>query len=212
MSWNIQTYIGLARAIYIRYFWQGNHQKYGHIRCIYTVLANPRHIRCIYTVLANPRFVTWCKVWYQSSDQANHSLCSPTHFPYSLNHPLLTPYSSTHSPPHQPCFTLDLPPRLTLQLPTLHALSLSLSLSLSRSLSLSLYIYISIHPSLLTPPNYFFTLLLSLPSSHPPIRTPSLPSAHLTSSRLWAFCVKNSELSVKRLQGVKNSGCEKPMV
>ena len=28
-------YIGLARTIYTRYFWQGNHQKYGHIRCIY---------------------------------------------------------------------------------------------------------------------------------------------------------------------------------
>jgi len=28
---------------YIRYFWQGNHQIYGHIRCIYTVLANPTH-------------------------------------------------------------------------------------------------------------------------------------------------------------------------
>ena len=30
--------------VYIRYFWQGNHQIYGHIRCIYTVLANPRHL------------------------------------------------------------------------------------------------------------------------------------------------------------------------
>jgi len=27
-------------TVYIRYFWQGNHQIYGHIRCIYTVLAN----------------------------------------------------------------------------------------------------------------------------------------------------------------------------
>jgi len=27
--------------VYIRYFWQVNHQIYGHIRCIYTVLANP---------------------------------------------------------------------------------------------------------------------------------------------------------------------------
>jgi len=30
-------------TVYIRYFWQGNHQIYGHIRCIYTVLANPNH-------------------------------------------------------------------------------------------------------------------------------------------------------------------------
>ena len=28
-------------TVYIRYFWQGIHQIYGHIRCIYTVLANP---------------------------------------------------------------------------------------------------------------------------------------------------------------------------
>jgi len=31
-------------TVYIRYFWQGNHQIYGHIRCIYTVLANPTSI------------------------------------------------------------------------------------------------------------------------------------------------------------------------
>jgi len=39
--------VGLARTVYlhtvyVRYFWQGNHQMYGHIQCIYTVLANPR--------------------------------------------------------------------------------------------------------------------------------------------------------------------------
>ena len=28
-------------TVYIRYFWQRNHQIYGHTRCIYTVLANP---------------------------------------------------------------------------------------------------------------------------------------------------------------------------
>jgi hypothetical protein len=40
-------YIGIFRVgqnhlytVYIRYFWQGKHQIYGHIRCIYTVLAN----------------------------------------------------------------------------------------------------------------------------------------------------------------------------
>jgi hypothetical protein len=31
-------------TVYIRYFWQENHQIYGHIRCIYTVLANPEHV------------------------------------------------------------------------------------------------------------------------------------------------------------------------
>ena len=32
-------------TVYIRYFWQGNHQIYGHIRCIYTVLANPKYVQ-----------------------------------------------------------------------------------------------------------------------------------------------------------------------
>ena len=31
-------------TVYIRYFRRGNHQIYGHIRCIYTVLANPTYI------------------------------------------------------------------------------------------------------------------------------------------------------------------------
>ena len=31
-------------TVYIRYVWQGNHQIYGHIRCIYTVLANPKYV------------------------------------------------------------------------------------------------------------------------------------------------------------------------
>ena len=41
--------IGLTSITYflappdIRYFWQGNHQIYGHIRCIFTVLANPTY-------------------------------------------------------------------------------------------------------------------------------------------------------------------------
>ena len=34
-------------TVYIRYFWQGNHEMYGHIRCIYTVLANPK--KCVST-------------------------------------------------------------------------------------------------------------------------------------------------------------------
>jgi len=31
-------------TLYIRYFLQGFHQIYGHIRRIYTVLANPRFV------------------------------------------------------------------------------------------------------------------------------------------------------------------------
>jgi hypothetical protein len=30
-------------TVHIRLFWQGHHQTYGHIRCICTVLANPKH-------------------------------------------------------------------------------------------------------------------------------------------------------------------------
>jgi len=46
----VATCVGLAighnhiYTVYIRYFWQGNHQIYGHIRCIYTILANPKHV------------------------------------------------------------------------------------------------------------------------------------------------------------------------
>jgi hypothetical protein len=31
-------------TMYIRYSWQGSHQVYGHIRCVYMVLANPTYI------------------------------------------------------------------------------------------------------------------------------------------------------------------------
>ena len=31
-------------TVYIQYFWQGNHQIYGHIWCIYTVVANPTYV------------------------------------------------------------------------------------------------------------------------------------------------------------------------
>jgi len=47
------AYVGLARTIhiyvctvYIRCFRQRNHHTYGHIRCAYTVLANPRQMWC----------------------------------------------------------------------------------------------------------------------------------------------------------------------
>jgi hypothetical protein len=46
-----RVYVVLANPIYvygvyyiqyIQYYWQGNHLIYGHIRCTYTVLANPK--------------------------------------------------------------------------------------------------------------------------------------------------------------------------
>ena len=30
-------------TVFIRYFWQGIHQKYGHVQWKYTVLANPSY-------------------------------------------------------------------------------------------------------------------------------------------------------------------------
>ena len=33
--------------MYTRYFWQGIHHTYGHIRCAYTVLANPIYDTCL---------------------------------------------------------------------------------------------------------------------------------------------------------------------
>ena len=33
--------------MYIRYFWHGIHKIYGHIRCIYTVLANTTNVYII---------------------------------------------------------------------------------------------------------------------------------------------------------------------
>jgi hypothetical protein len=31
-------------TVYVRYFWQGNNQIYGHVRCICTVLADPIYV------------------------------------------------------------------------------------------------------------------------------------------------------------------------
>jgi len=42
-------------TVYIRYFWLGNHQIYGHIRCIYTVLANPNQLLMVVRVLLERR-------------------------------------------------------------------------------------------------------------------------------------------------------------
>ena len=51
-----------ARTVYTQYFWHGNHQIYGHIRCMYTVLANPtyghrRHYLLMQSLSAIPLWV-----------------------------------------------------------------------------------------------------------------------------------------------------------
>ena len=50
---------------YIRYFGQENHQIYGHMRCIYTVLANPIYIRCIYGIFGREitKYTVICSVY-----------------------------------------------------------------------------------------------------------------------------------------------------
>jgi len=40
-GYGVYTVIRFGPTLYIRHFWQGNHHTYGHIRCVYTVLANP---------------------------------------------------------------------------------------------------------------------------------------------------------------------------
>jgi len=35
--------VGHIYTVYLWYLWQGNHQIYGHVRCIYAVLANPNY-------------------------------------------------------------------------------------------------------------------------------------------------------------------------
>jgi hypothetical protein len=43
--------ISRVGTVFLRYFWQSNHRIYGHIRCIYTVLANPSYLE-----VETPRF------------------------------------------------------------------------------------------------------------------------------------------------------------
>jgi hypothetical protein len=47
-------------TVYIRWFWQENHQIYGHIRCIYTVLANPHLYTPWAKHLSRPKLCSSC--------------------------------------------------------------------------------------------------------------------------------------------------------
>ena len=62
-------YVGWARTkylyiytVYIRYSKQGNHHTYGHIRCVYTVLANPNSMFKRYTLCLCPTSLCVCTV------------------------------------------------------------------------------------------------------------------------------------------------------
>jgi hypothetical protein len=50
-------------TVYIRYFWQGNHQIYGHMLCIYTVLANPSNAHVLSQILRPPFVLLLHFVW-----------------------------------------------------------------------------------------------------------------------------------------------------
>jgi hypothetical protein len=50
-------------TVCIRYFWQGNHQIYGHTRCNYTDLANPMYKQYAHkgqlSVTVRSNAITW---------------------------------------------------------------------------------------------------------------------------------------------------------
>jgi hypothetical protein len=52
-------------TVYVRYLWQGDYHIYGHIRCIYTVLANPTHIygSPLASLIYAARHLNWQSVW-----------------------------------------------------------------------------------------------------------------------------------------------------
>ena len=70
---------GLVRALYVRYFWQGNHHTYGHVRYIY-----------IYMVLANPGHVLIC-----TSVPCAHQTYTHTHT-YAHTYTYTHPHTHTH--------------------------------------------------------------------------------------------------------------------
>jgi hypothetical protein len=64
-----------AYTVYVRYFRQGNYHTYGHIRCTYTVLANPTHLPslcgsghtlCSWQTLAQKRWHGSRRAWMHS--------------------------------------------------------------------------------------------------------------------------------------------------
>ena len=85
--------------MHIRYFWQGNHQIYGHIRCIYTVLANPTlHTVDKLHLLADPD-TTSAHARARSCPHPAYTLhTSHTRFSTGLTHPASSPtHTHTHT-------------------------------------------------------------------------------------------------------------------
>jgi hypothetical protein len=74
--------------VFVRYFWQGNHQRYCHTRCFYTVLANSNYIQLM--ALSSLRTARYSS---QLSLNARQIADSPLFFihPSTLNQRCLSP-------------------------------------------------------------------------------------------------------------------------
>ena len=107
------VYNGLSRTIYIRCVhgcvWQGNHQIYGYVRCIFTVLANPTYTVYLWSPGPDPTHQTLhtnstllqyvvpavlpadCFFWkrLESSDTENWHHIKSTIKPFTTQHHLL---------------------------------------------------------------------------------------------------------------------------
>ena len=87
--------------MYTRYFWQGNHHTYGHIRCVCTVLANPNHTlyQRLSQVLAPTRLAAAIHV---RSGILQLCMCTSQHLGALLQYSVSC---SNHKAPSQECHT-----------------------------------------------------------------------------------------------------------
>ena len=86
---------------YIRHFWRGHHKKYGHIRCIYTVLANPN----LHTHISNRRI--YCGLCtcapmrvYTSNNTRTHTRTHMHTHTYTHTHTHTRAHTHTHTHTH----------------------------------------------------------------------------------------------------------------
>ena len=86
---------------YIRHFWRGHHKKYGHIRCIYTVLANPN----LHTHISNRRiYCGLCKCApmrvYTINNTRTHTRTHMHTHTYTHTHTHTRAHTHTHTHTH----------------------------------------------------------------------------------------------------------------
>jgi len=84
-------------TVYIRYFWQGNHEIYGHIRCIYTVLANPIHTHTHIRTHAHTHIYTHTSICTHTHTYTPTPKFTPTPTPTPISTPTPT---LPHPHPH----------------------------------------------------------------------------------------------------------------